>query len=84
MAAPDYALTKDMLAAMLQVTRIESERMVDALHDVLVLGKRPSPTAEFYGIKRQQLETRVTHVLALKPAFDKYATLVQNGHAVGD
>lgn len=75
MAEPAYELTKDMLTAMLQATRIENEHMVDALHDVLVLGKKPSPTAEFYGIKRQLLERRLAHLVGLKVAFDRYAQL---------
>lgn len=70
-----YVLTKDMLIAMLLVTRIENEHMVDALHDVLVLGKKPSPTAAFYGIKRQLLERRLAHLVDLKIAFDRYAQL---------
>lgn len=82
MAARSYALTKDMLAAMLKATRIKNEHMVDALHDVLVLGKRPSPTAELYGIKRQLLERRVMHLVELKSAFDEYAQLTEKHPAV--
>lgn len=72
----DFPLTRDTLAALLEATRIENPRMAEALHEVLVLGKRPSHVAELYGMKRQQLETRVAHVLTLKRAFDQYATLV--------
>ena len=76
MTKPDFQLTKDTLAALLEATRIDNPKMADALHDVLVLGKRPSHIALLYGIKRQQIETRAAHVIALKSSFDKYAALI--------
>lgn len=75
--APNYSLTAEMFAAMMRVTRIESEKMTNALHDVLVLGHKISPTATRYDIKKQQLSLRAKHLTeVVKPAFDEYAALV--------
>jgi len=76
MDIPDFALTSDMFDALLLVTRIENEAMVNALREVLVQGEKMSPTAVKYGIKRQQLHVRLKHIQEqVKPAMDKYAFL---------
>ena len=77
MPYPDYPLTTEMFAALLRVGRVENADMASAMHDVLVLQKKVSPTAKLYGFKRQQLHVRVHHLLdVIKPAFDEYAALV--------
>lgn len=70
-------LTPEMLDAMLEVTHIENAPMIRALHDVLIRGARPSPTAALHGVSRQVLERRLNHIVGkIKPAFDTYAILV--------
>ncbi len=66
--------TADMLDAILRLTRIDNERMRQALHDHLVLGHSRVAAATRHGYKRQQLEVHVKHITTkLKPAFDAYA-----------
>lgn len=74
--APNYPLTTERFTAMMRVSRVENESMYNALHAVLVLHGKVSPTAARYGITRQLLERRVKYVEeVLKPAFDEYAAL---------
>lgn len=80
MTSPDYPLTAPMLDAMLRVTRITSDQMRQALHDHLVLGHAQTVAAERYGYSKQQLGVHVKHIREkIKPAFDAYASLAQQG-----
>ncbi|WP_420213474.1 hypothetical protein ACN8ZM_40385 (plasmid) [Burkholderia aenigmatica] len=82
MKVPDYPLTAETLAAMLELSRIENESMLLALRDHLVQGVPLSEAAERYGYKRQQLAVHVKAIQEkFKPAFDLYAALVQRGLA---
>ena len=77
MSAPDFPLTPAMLTAIIQVMRIDSERMQQALHDHLVLGHAQTVAAARYGYERQQLNVHVKRIREkLKPAFDAYADAV--------
>lgn len=76
MEKTDYPLTADMLAAILDVGRIDTDKMRSALHDVLVLKRPVSAVAADHGLHRQQIYVHLKHIREkVKPAFDRYAAL---------
>lgn len=78
----DFPMTPEMLDLILQVTRITSEPLRQALHDHFVLNLPQSEAAQRYGVAKQQLGPQVRHIRThLKPVFDEYAQLVMKAAA---
>lgn len=82
MEKTDYPLTAAMLATILDVTKVETAKMRDALHDVLVMKMKPSAAARRHGLQRQNLHAQLKNIrTVIKPAFDKYVALMQEAKA---